>query len=178
MYFKRESVDNVWWASSVCIRVCMFRAWKDGPTDERTDGWMNGCILLCSYATFARNEILFFSFTDYGIYLWLKITPNVSSYRDMFENSSDFNVLKSDITLWVSPWFSRDWTGLTLSLPLSVSISSFSCSITRNVTSHIMKNLAFHSLLRWKLIILPILTASITWENWLFEPGSNRVMKQ
>ena len=119
MYFKRESVDNVWWASSVCIRVCMFRAWKDGPTDERTDGWMNGGILLCSYATFARNEILFFSFTDYGICLWLKITPNVSSYRDMFENSSDFNVLKSDITLWVSPWFSRDWTGLTLSLPLS-----------------------------------------------------------
>ena len=38
------------------------------------------------------------------------------------------------------------------------SISKFPCSLTRNITSHSMKNLAFHSLLRWKMIILPILT--------------------
>ena len=43
------------------------------------------------------------------------------------------------------------------------------------------ENLAFHSLLRWKMIILPILTTSLTlflfrgWENVLFELGSNRV---
>ena len=38
------------------------------------------------------------------------------------------------------------------------SISNFPCSLARNVTSHIMKNFAFHSLLRWKMIILTILT--------------------
>ena len=41
------------------------------------------------------------------------------------------------------------------------SISNFPCSLTRNITSHSMKNLAFHSLLRWKMIILPILTTSL-----------------
>ena len=40
------------------------------------------------------------------------------------------------------------------------SILNFPCSITRTLTSHIMKNLAFHSLLRWEMIILPILTTS------------------
>ena len=35
-------------------------------------------------------------------------------------------------------------------------------SLTRNlITSHRMKILAFHSLLRWKMIILPILTTSL-----------------
>ena len=31
----------------------------------------------------------------------------------------------------------------------------------RNDTSHTLKNLAFHSLLRWKMIILPIFTTSL-----------------
>ena len=35
-------------------------------------------------------------------------------------------------------------------------------SITRNITSHSMKNLAFHSLPRWKIDILPILTTYLT----------------
>ena len=53
------------------------------------------------------------------------------------------------------------------------SISNFSCSLTRNIASHNMKNLAFHSLLGWKRITLPILTASLIhcslygWENVL-----------
>ena len=38
------------------------------------------------------------------------------------------------------------------------SMSNFSCSITRNITSHSMENLVFHGLLRWKMIIAPILT--------------------
>ena len=43
-----------------------------------------------------------------------------------------------------------------------------------------MRNLAFHSLLRWKMIIPPILTTSLIqfskkgWENVLFELGSER----
>ena len=60
------------------------------------------------------------------------------------------------------------------------SISNSPHSLTRNRTSHsMMKNLASHSLLRWQLIILPILTTSLrhfslkAWENVLFEklPG-------
>ena len=44
----------------------------------------------------------------------------------------------------------------------------------RYYTSHSMKNLAFHSLLRWKMIILPILTTTLIqfsskgWKNVLF----------
>ena len=47
------------------------------------------------------------------------------------------------------------------------------------ITSHGIENLAFHSLLRWKMT-LPILTTSPThfslkgWENVLFERGSER----
>ena len=61
------------------------------------------------------------------------------------------------------------------------SISNFPCSLTRNITPHSMKNLPFHSLLRRKIIILPILTNSLIrfslkgWENVLFEFGSERV---
>ena len=57
-------------------------------------------------------------------------------------------------------------------------------SLTRNITSHSMKNLAFHSLLRWNMIILPILTTSLHifslrgCENVLFELGSERVDDQ
>ena len=39
-------------------------------------------------------------------------------------------------------------------------MSKFPCSLTRNMTSHSMENLTFHSLLRWKVIILQILATS------------------
>ena len=62
------------------------------------------------------------------------------------------------------------------------SISNFSCSLTRNIASHSMENLAFQSLLRWRMIIiLPILTTSLIQlclkgrENVLFELGNERV---
>ena len=48
------------------------------------------------------------------------------------------------------PLYSQKW-----------SISHFPCSLTRIITSQSMKSLAFHSLLRWKMIILPILTTSL-----------------
>ena len=62
----------------------------------------------------------------------------------------------------LSPLERREW-----------SISNFPCSLTRNITSHSMENLAFPSLLRWKMIIRPILTTSLIhfflkgWENVL-----------
>ena len=37
----------------------------------------------------------------------------------------------------------------------------FPCSLNRIITSHSMKNLGFHSLLRWTMIILPIPTTSL-----------------
>ena len=40
-------------------------------------------------------------------------------------------------------------------------MSKFPCSLTRNITSHSKENLTFHSLLRWKVIILQILATSL-----------------
>ena len=67
--------------------------------------------------------------------------------------------------LW-KPVHSQEW-----------SISNFPCSLAKNITSRDMKNLAFHSLLRWKMSRLPILTTWLRlslkrWENVLFELGS------
>ena len=62
------------------------------------------------------------------------------------------------------------------------SISNFSCSLPRNITSHSMKNLPLHSLLRWNMIILPIPTTSLIhfslegWENVLFKRGSENTL--
>ena len=59
----------------------------------------------------------------------------------------------------------------------------FPCSLTRNITSHSMENLGCHQLLRWKMIILPILTTSLIHfslkgcENVLFELGSESVQR-
>ena len=62
------------------------------------------------------------------------------------------------------------------------STSNFSWSLTSNVTSHSMKRLAVHSLLRLKhFCSIPILTTSLIhfsikgWENVPFELGSERV---
>ena len=41
------------------------------------------------------------------------------------------------------------------------SVSNFPCFLTRNITQYSVENLAFHSLHRWKMIILPILTPSL-----------------
>ena len=59
------------------------------------------------------------------------------------------------------------------------SIWNFSCSLTSSITSHSMTNLAFHSLLWWKMII-PIPSTSLihlslkSWGNVLFELGTER----
>ena len=55
------------------------------------------------------------------------------------------------VWLWAAAW--------TLPLPRVIDLK-FSCSLTSNITQHSMKNLAFHSFLRWKMIVLPILTTS------------------
>ena len=39
---------------------------------------------------------------------------------------------------------------------------NFPCSLTGNILSHSMKNLAFYSLFGWRMIILPIHTTSLT----------------
>ena len=35
--------------------------------------------------------------------------------------------------------------------------SIFSCCVNKSITKHSMKNLAFHTLFRWRMIVLPIL---------------------
>ena len=58
---------------------------------------------------------------------------------------------------YVQPFHSQEW-----------SMSNFLCTLSRNITSHSMKNLAFHSsLIMWKMIILPILATSLT--HFLFK---------
>ena len=69
------------------------------------------------------------------------------------------------------------WVMLPLNpfIPKNDQVKNFPCSLTRNITSHSMENPALHGLLRWKMIILPILTTSLIhfylkgWENVLFE---------
>ena len=74
----------------------------------------------------------------------------------------------SHVLMRLQPFHSQDWT-----------ISNVSDSLTRNITSHRMKNLVSHSLFRWKMIILLILTTRLTqflfWNlggctfwNWFF----------
>ena len=61
------------------------------------------------------------------------------------------------------------------------SISNFCCNLPRNITSHSTMNCVFYSLLRWKMIILPPLSSSLThsslksWENVRFGLGSKMV---
>ena len=68
------------------------------------------------------------------------------------------------------PFHSQEW-----------STSNFPCSLTRNITSHSMGNLTSHSLLRWKIILLPILTTSLIhfslkgWKNVFFDLGSEEI---
>ena len=45
--------------------------------------------------------------------------------------------------------------------PSRMTMSNFHCGLTRNITPHSMEKVAFHSLLRWEMIILPILTTSL-----------------
>ena len=66
--------------------------------------------------------------------------------------------------------------------PKSVQFQISPCSLTSNITSHSMENLALHTLLRWKMIQLPnshYLTYTLNlfkyWENALFELESERV---
>ena len=51
-------------------------------------------------------------------------------------------------------------------IPKSNQYQISSCRLTRNITSHSMENLAFHSSLRGQMIVLPILTTSRTFWTW------------
>ena len=61
-----------------------------------------------------------------------------------------FNAAALSIRYFDEPFHSWEW-----------SMSNFSCSSPRNITSHSKENLAFHSLLKWKMIIMQILATSL-----------------
>ena len=74
---------------------------------------------------------------------------------------------------------------LTPSLPRVIKCQiSPAASPLSNITSDSTENLAFHTLLRWKMIILPILPTSPIqfslkgWENVLFELGVKGLMEK
>ena len=56
--------------------------------------------------------------------------------------------------------FIHDGISPILSLPRVIDLKFPLQPRTRNITSHSMENLAFHSLGKWKMIILPILNTS------------------
>ena len=53
------------------------------------------------------------------------------------------------------------WTYLPLHSQVEWPMSNFPWTLTRNITQYSMKNLPFHTLLRRKIIRLPILTTSL-----------------
>ena len=55
------------------------------------------------------------------------------------------------------------------------STSNFPCNLTKNITQHRTKNFAFHSLFRWKMIILAILTTSLISIKYKCTGGSSDV---
>ena len=63
---------------------------------------------------------------------------------------SIFTLHSSILAVVYYPFHSWEW-----------SMSKFPGSLTRNMTSHSKENLTFHSLLRWKVIILQILATSL-----------------
>ena len=91
-----------------------------------------------------------------------------------FCSSSTLTPNHSQAQKYIIPSFylfhSQEWSNL-----------NFPCSLTRKITSRSMKNLAFHSSLRGKMIMIPILTTSLTfigWDNARFELGSERVKEK
>ena len=84
------------------------------------------------------------------------------------ESSSSFEL---ELEFWVGVlfwvwWFQFDCVNVFLHLAVNPftpewSMSKFPCSLTRNMTSHSMENLTFHSLLRWKVVIIQILATSL-----------------
>ena len=59
-------------------------------------------------------------------------------------------------------WNSRNNFGSKLCTEAPGAINfKFFCSLSRNISSHSIENLAFHSLLRWNMTVLPILTTSL-----------------
>ena len=76
-----------------------------------------------------------------------------------FEKHSRIRLPPQGVLVFPGPIRRTIWS-LPLSLPRVINVKLPRCSLTRNITSHSMENLAFHSLLRWKMIILPTLTKS------------------
>ena len=66
--------------------------------------------------------------------------------KDIFS----FSVVLGGAEFDFQPVHSQEWSS-----------SNFPNSLARNITRHYIKNLAFRSLLRWKIMILPILTPSL-----------------
>ena len=105
---------------------------------------------ICPNVEFRRLVYRLRLLCDYRIYR--------QGYKDEKKCGQDSSTLSSSWKTeaeWLcysnpEPFHSWEW-----------SMSNFSCSLSLNITSHRMENLAFHSLLRWEIIIRPILTTSL-----------------
>ena len=116
-----------------------------------------------------------------GDIYWVKLELNVSTLRPFIFAKS--NLRSSCFSSLPNTRNNDPASGDRTINPLLQRVinSNFPCSLTRNIAPYSnMKNLAFHSLLKWEIIILPILTTSLihfssnVWENVLFELESER----
>ena len=57
------------------------------------------------------------------------------------------------------------------------SMSNFPCSLTRNITSHSMENLAFHHLLRLKMIKVQMLNLTTSWYWCMYSMNSDFITR-
>ena len=127
---------------------------------------------LQSYWSVAYLLILMCSFLWWG---------NLFNLINVLELQNGYMATAQELSIHVDLQKSQVWRHFVL---LEIDqFSNFPCSLTRNITSHSVENLALHSLLKWKIIILPILNTSLIhlflkgWENVPFQLGSERANK-
>ena len=158
----------------LCLFVCLFvlcqaTGWRLG-TIVLSLSTVVACLVFALYSSWklAVLVVAFLPFIMAASTLQMKALTSGAGNEDELH---EFGAV-STISSVMPPFHSHEW-----------SISNFPCSLTSNITSHSMENLAFHSLLRWKMIVLPILTTSLIhfferwWENVLFELGTERIKR-
>ena len=138
-----------------CSHICT-GYWTRVPERLGKVMWCHGSFKSCKdVATFMSQDAI--AARLYYVFRWYYVFRLYYVFRTMLRLLSRFGAfsvfgtrfgkrgilirwIDRKINQWVDhkPFHSQEW-----------SISNFPCSLTRNITSHRMKNFAFHSLLRW-----------------------------
>ena len=114
------------------VDQCLFRRWHKiaGPLNHTT----------------ISARLLYYSRKAASLKYWscpLKRPADATCVNSVTAGYSHFGI-------FLPYMYSVSAGGSVLKTVEKLSISNFSCSLTRNMALHSIKNLAFHSLLRWK----------------------------